>query len=121
MPERDASAEDQRQLPAPAKPKAAQLPARASGKTAPSPRRDKPGELPPWRVILHNDPVNAMDVVVEAIVAITPLTRSEALRCMWRAHTKGRSLVLSTHRERAELYREQFKRRKLTVTIEPGE
>jgi ATP-dependent Clp protease adapter protein ClpS len=40
---------------------------------------------------------------------------------MMEAHTTGVALVLTTHRERAELYQEQFKSRRLTVTIEPAE
>jgi ATP-dependent Clp protease adapter protein ClpS len=38
---------------------------------------------------------------------------------MMEAHTTGVSLVLVTHKERAELYEEQFRSVLLTVTIEP--
>ncbi len=78
-------------------------------------------ELPPYRVILHNDDVNTFDRVVAAIVKLTPLNREQAEQRTWEAHTHGRSLLLVTHKERAELYCEQFASRGLTVTCEPGE
>ena len=36
-------------------------------------------------------------------------------------HETGVALLLVTHKERAELYREQFQSKNLTVTIEPAE
>lgn len=74
---------------------------------------------PPYRVILHNDDVNDMVYVVEVILKLTPLTREEAIKKMLEAHYTGCSLLLVTHKERAELYVEQFKSCRLTVTIEP--
>lgn len=78
-----------------------------------------PRLLPPWRVVLHNDDVNGMDEVVEAIHRLTPLSRDEALARMREAHLTGSAMLLVTHRERAELYVEQFQSNRLTVTIEP--
>ncbi len=75
--------------------------------------------IPPYRVILHNDDVNDMVHVVEVILKLTPLTREDAIKKMLEAHYTGCSLLLVTHRERAELYVEQFKSCRLTVTIEP--
>jgi ATP-dependent Clp protease adapter protein ClpS len=37
------------------------------------------------------------------------------------AHNTGVALLLVTHKERAELYVDQFKSKSLTVTIEPAE
>ena len=37
------------------------------------------------------------------------------------ANQSGLSLLLVTHKERAELYQEQFQSKGLTVTIEPAE
>ncbi len=76
-------------------------------------------ELPPYRVILHNDDVNTFDHVVASIRKITPLNREEAEQRTLEAHLKGQALLLVTHKERAELYVEQFASRKLTVTCEP--
>ena len=77
--------------------------------------------LPPWKPLLHNDDGVGMDDVVDAIVLITPLTQEVALRKMLEAHTRGRSLLLTTHRELAELYRERFKALDITTTLEPGD
>jgi len=40
---------------------------------------------------------------------------------MTEAHKTGVALLLVTHKERAELYAEQFATFKITVTIEPAE
>jgi ATP-dependent Clp protease adapter protein ClpS len=45
--------------------------------------------------------------------------RAEATYKMWEAYHCGRSVLLITYRERAELYVEQFASKGLTVTIEP--
>ena len=85
-------------------------------KTKPKP---KPGLLPPYRVLLHNDTVNDMLHVVESILELTPLTVEDAIDRMLEAHHSGVALLLMTHQERAELYCEQFATFKITVTIEP--
>lgn len=77
--------------------------------------------LPPFRVILHNDDVNDMLYVVASIVELTPHDRTRAIEVMLRAHRRGRALLLVTHKERAELYMEQFRSRRLIVTIERAE
>ena len=84
------------------------------------PSKPKPGQLPPWKVVLHNDPVNTMQDVVLTIKMLTQLTEQAAVRRMLEAHTRGRSMLLTTHRERAELYKEQFASRGLVVTIGPA-
>ncbi len=81
------------------------------------PKQDK---LPPWKVLLHNDDVNDMAYVVETITMLTRLRRPEARMRMLEAHNKGVALLLTTHQERAELYRDQFMSRQLNVTIEPA-
>ena len=75
--------------------------------------------LPPYKVLLHNDDVNDMLFVVEKVVELTPLTLEEAVERMLEAHQAGVALLLVTHRERAELYAEQFATYDLTATIEP--
>ena len=77
--------------------------------------------LPPWRVLLHNDDVNDMEYVARTISALTPLSFKIAIHCMLEAHLRGLTLLLVTHQERAELYREQFQSKSLTVTIEAVE
>lgn len=89
--------------------------------TKPKPAKPDSKPMPLWKVLLHNDDVNDMQYVVETITMLTPLGRSEAAKRMLEAHLRGLVLLLTTHKERAELYREQFASRRLTVTIEQGE
>ena len=58
--------------------------------------------------------------VVRTIMELIRFCREEATHKMWEAHHCGRSLLLLTYRERAELYVEQFASRGLEVTIEPA-
>ena len=92
---------------------------KASRKT--SPRKPPPKHLPPWKVLLHNDDKNDVVYVVTTIMQLTPLKEQEAIIRMKEAHKTGVALLLTTHKERAELYQEQFQSKGLTVTIEPAD
>jgi ATP-dependent Clp protease adaptor protein ClpS len=98
--------------PAPVKPGAA-----ASAKSTPRPTG--PQNLPPYKVLLHNDDISPMEHVVRSLRQLTPVNGVQAHQIMMTAHTRGVALVLVTHKERAELYVEQFRTKKLLVTIEP--
>jgi ATP-dependent Clp protease adaptor protein ClpS len=87
----------------------------------PAPRRQPPKMLPPWKVLLHNDDKNTLDHVVGTIVELTPLKKEDAVLRTLEAHETGVALLLTTHKERAELYKEQFESKSLIVTIEPTE
>ncbi len=78
-------------------------------------------ELPPYKVLLHNDDENDTLYVVETVVELTPLSITAATQRMLEAHNTGIALLLTTHQERAELYQQQFTSKSLTVTIEPAE
>jgi ATP-dependent Clp protease adapter protein ClpS len=95
-----------------AKPKRAQ-------KTAP--RQKPPQMLPPWKVLLHNDDKNEVGFVVATIVELTTLNQQDAKERTEEANETGVALLLTTHKERAELYKDQFESKGLTVTIEPAE
>ena len=75
--------------------------------------------MPQWRVLLHNDDASDMVYVVSSIRQITSLDYKTATERMLEAHTRGLSLLLTTHREHAELLVEQFASKRLIVTIEP--
>jgi len=83
-----------------------------------APRTQAPKPLPPWKVILHNDDVNERGDVIQIVRKLTPLNEDEAIQCTLTADQEGLALILVTHRERAELYVEQFTSFKLTVTAE---
>jgi ATP-dependent Clp protease adaptor protein ClpS len=81
--------------------------------------RAKP-ELP-WNVILHNDWENSMPRVVIVLKKIIPgMTYKRAARIMYEAHSTGKAVVKSCHRELAELYEERLLGQGLTVSIEPA-
>src|ERR1700722_6892380 len=86
-----------------------------------APKRKPPGFLPPWKVLLHNDDKNAVDFVIVTIVELTPLNKQEAELRTKEADQTGVALLLTTHKERAELYKDQFQTKGLTITIEPAE
>jgi ATP-dependent Clp protease adaptor protein ClpS len=85
------------------------------------PQTDEPKLLPPFKVILHNDDQNTFEHVIATIVQLTTLGPEEAIRRTIEAHETGCALLLVTHKERAELYQQQFQSASLTVTIEPEE
>ena len=86
-----------------------------------APQKKPPGMLPPWKVLLHNDDKNDIHFVVLTIVELTTLNEQEAKVRTQEADKHGVSLLLTTHKERAELYKDQFESKGLTVTIEPAE
>lgn len=95
--------------------------ATAKPKRRPVSKPKPPKMLPPWKVLLHNDDKNDMEFVVVTIVELTPLKEPEAVLCTLEAHKEKVSLLLVTHKERAELYKDQFESKGLTVSIEPDE
>ena len=57
--------------------------------------------------------------VVRAVMELTRLCREEATHKMWESYHRGQSQLLVTHKERAELYIDQFATLGIRVTIEP--
>jgi len=72
-------------------------------------------------VLLHNDNKNDIEFVVVTIMSLTPLNQEDAVQRTLEAHKSGVALLLTTHKERAELYKDQFESKGLTVTIEAAE
>lgn len=77
-------------------------------------------ELPRYRVVLHSDRDQGLTHVVKAVMELTRFCRPEATHKMWEAHHNGRSVLLTTWLERAELFVELFAERNLTVSVEPA-
>ncbi len=83
--------------------------------------RGKNRTEPPWNVILHNDWENSMTRVIWVLVRVIPgMSVKKATKIMWEAHTKGKAVAKSCHKELAELYEERLREKGLTVTIEPA-
>jgi len=85
------------------------------------PEKPKPRLLPQYKVILHNDDKNDIEHVVATLVLLCAFNKQDAELRTLEAHDTGCALLLVTHKERAELYVDQFQSRSLTVTIEPAE
>lgn len=94
-------------------------PAKPKSRKKPAPAKPPRSPLPPWKVLLHNDDKNEMLFVVRTIVELTTLTREDAHVRTMEAHKSGVALLLVTHKERAELYQDQFESKGLTCSIEP--
>ena len=63
------------------------------------------GELTdrPWLVIVWNDPINLMSFVTYVFQKLFGYSKEKATRLMMDVHTKGRAVVASGTKERAEL------------------
>jgi ATP-dependent Clp protease adaptor protein ClpS len=48
------------------------------------------------------------------------MTMKRATAVTWEAHTQGRAVAKTCHKELAELYEERLREKGLTVTIEPA-
>lgn len=72
----------------------------------------------PWQVVVHNDPVNLMTYVTMVFQKIFGLPREKAEQHMLEVHQKGRSVLWSGVRERAELYVQQLHGYLLLATLE---
>jgi ATP-dependent Clp protease adaptor protein ClpS len=102
--DRSAAARDHVDLPNPARPRA----------------RPQRRQLPPYKVILHQNLTIDLMFVIRTVMELTRFCRAEATHKMWEAYHCGRSILLVTYKERAELYVEQFASKGLTVSIEPA-
>lgn len=76
--------------------------------------------LPLWNVLLHNDDVNVIDHVVLTLIRVCRMPVEHAVQRTLEAHNTGLSLVLSAHRERAELVQDQLQSCALVASIEPA-
>jgi ATP-dependent Clp protease adaptor protein ClpS len=57
----------------------------------------------PWLVIVWNDPINLMSFVTYVFQKLFGYSKEKATRLMLDVHEKGRAVVSSGPRERAEL------------------
>ena len=76
-------------------------------------------QLPRYKVVLLQTGLNDLMFVVRCVMELMRYPRAEATHKMWETHHCGRSVLLTTYLERAELFVEQFAERGLSVTLEP--
>jgi ATP-dependent Clp protease adaptor protein ClpS len=72
----------------------------------------------PWQVVVHNDPINLMTYVTMVFQRVFGYPKEKAERHMLEVHQKGRSILWSGVRERAELYVQQLHGYLLLATLE---
>jgi len=86
----------------------------------PTPKADDPkvDQLPPWKIILHNDDVNTAEFVVKKVQEITKLEEDIAAQKVLEAHDNECALLLTTHQEKAEFLVELFDSYNIMVTME---
>ena len=71
-----------------------------------------------WRVIVLNDPVNLMNYVVMVFKRVLGFDDSKATKHMREVHEKGRSVVWTGEREKAENFAFQLQHWHLQTILE---
>ncbi|MBR9759918.1 ATP-dependent Clp protease adapter ClpS [bacterium] len=72
----------------------------------------------PWQVVVLDDPVNLMEYVSRILIRIFGYSREKADALMMDVHTKGKAIVWSGGREKAEMYVNQLHSAQLHATLE---
>lgn len=62
---------------------------------------------PPYNVIILNDEDHTFEYVIELLCKIFRHSLDTAQKLTWDVHSKGRAIVMTTHKEHAELKRDQ--------------
>lgn len=75
----------------------------------------------PWNVVVHDDPVNLMGYVTWVLMRVFGYPEARAAKLMMEVHTRGRSIVWSGEREKAELHVQQLQAHQLKATMEKSE
>lgn len=70
--------------------------------------RRKPRQLPPWHVVLLNDDDHSYEYVVEMLKALFGYPQEKGYLLAQQVDREGRAIVFTTHRELAELKRDQI-------------
>lgn len=73
---------------------------------------------PPWTVIVYDDPVNLMQYVTMVFKKVFGYSDAKATALMMQVHEKGRSLVWSGEKEKAEFYVQQLHAYQLNASME---
>jgi len=63
---------------------------------------------PPYNVVILNDEEHTFEYVIDLLVKLFRHSLPTAEVLTWRIHSSGRAIVYTTHREKAELKRDQI-------------
>ena len=72
----------------------------------------------PWNVVVHDDPVNLMGYVTLVLMKIFGYPENRAAAMMMEVHKRGRSIVWTGEREKAEFYVQQLQVHQLKSSLE---
>ncbi|MDB5351119.1 MAG: hypothetical protein JWN86_2366 [Planctomycetota bacterium] len=75
---------------------------KSSSKTTTSSR-----QLPPYNVIVLNDEEHTFEYVIDLLAKLFGHSLATAEALTWKIHASGRAIVYTTHKEKAELKRDQ--------------
>jgi len=75
----------------------------------------------PWKVIVHDDPINLMVYVTHVFMQVFGYPKPRAERHMLEVHHEGRSVLWTGDREQAEVYTLKLRAAHLSTTMEPVE
>ena len=106
-------------------------PPKAAPKKSARPKR-KPKQLPPYNVVLLDDDDHTYEYVIEMLGKVFGYAKERAFKLAEEVDGSGRVIVLTTHKELAELKRDQIlaygrdtrisaSRGSMTAIIEPAE
>ena len=88
--------------------------------TAPLPGVSEREDIaPPWQVLVLNDPVNLMSFVTLVLRRVFGYSEQKATELMLQVHQRGRAIVWTGEREKAELYVQQLQSHQLLASMEP--
>jgi len=72
------------------------------------PGKGKPKNLPPYHVILLNDDDHTVEYVIEMMQILFAHPPEMGFKIAQEVDSRGRAIVFTTHREKAELKRDQI-------------
>jgi len=75
----------------------------------------------PWKVVVHDDPINLMVYVTHVFMRIFGYPRPKAETHMLEVHRQGRSILWTGSREQAEVYAMKLRASQLNTTLEQVE
>jgi ATP-dependent Clp protease adaptor protein ClpS len=77
-------------------------------KTRPAKPKKKPRKLPPYNVVLLDDDDHTYEYVIEMLQSLFAHGEQQAFKMAKEVDETGRVIVLTTHKEKAELKRDQI-------------
>ena len=63
--------------------------------------------MPPYNVVVLNDEDHTFEYVIEMLIKLFAHSLPRAKDLTWEIHSRGRAIVYTTHKEKAELKRDQ--------------